>query len=277
MGSLKDKRIIITGASRGIGRAMALKFAADGACVALIAKSSEPHPTLPGTIHTVAEEVQQAGGKALAIPLDVRDEKRLPEMVEQVVSEFGGIDVLVNNAGAIWYATCLNTPAKRYDLMQDINVRAPFLLSQACHPHLKKSDNPHILNLSPPISLDKKWFNEHLGYTLSKYGLSMVTMGLAEEFKADHIAVNSLWPRTTIATSAIKVNFPDAVYQASRHPEIVADSAYVIINRDSRKVSGNCFIDETVLQESGVEDFDQYAINPGVTLWPDLFLESHDG
>lgn len=271
--SLQNKRVLITGASRGIGREIAIGLAKQGAKVALCAKSSDPHPKLEGTIHTVAEEVLQAGGEALPLQIDVRDEERIVEVVQQVGETFGGLDILINNAGAIWYANCLETPAKRLDLMLDINMRAAFLLAQACHPLLSKGDNPHILNLSPPISLAPKWFSEHLGYTLSKFGLSMITIGLAEEFKTNKIAVNSLWPKTTIATDAIRVNFPKPVYYASRKATIIADATVAIVQRDSKVHTGNFYIDEEVLAEEGVTDFSEYAINSLLPLWPDLYIE----
>lgn len=271
--SLANQRVLLTGGSRGIGREIAIALAKQGASIALCAKSSKPHPKLEGTIHTVAEEVEAAGGQALALEMDVRDEDRIKEVVGTVNDTFGGIDILINNAGAIWYAKALDTPAKRLDLMLDINCRAAFLLGQACYPFLKKGNNPHILNLSPPISLKPKWFSEHLGYTISKYGMSMVTIGLAEEFKSAKIAVNSLWPKTTIATDAIRVNFPKPVYMASRKPTIIADAAIEILQKDSQQVTGNFFIDEAVLRDAGVTDFGDYAVNKLVPLWPDLFIE----
>jgi citronellol/citronellal dehydrogenase len=270
--SLKDKVIFITGASRGIGREIALRCAADGAKIIIAAKSATPHPTLSGTIYTVAEEIETAGGVPLPLQVDVRDEKAVYEGVAEAVKTFGGIDILINNASAIYLANTLETPMKRFDLISSVNARATYLCSQACIPHLKKSVNPHILNLSPPLNMEAKWFKDHLAYTMSKYGMSMCTLGMAEEFKKDGIAVNSLWPRTTIATAAIEVNFPKNILQASRNPKIVADAAYDILISDSRHVTGHFFIDEDVLKARGVNDFKEYAINPDAELFTDLFL-----
>lgn len=277
MNDLRGKVILITGSTRGIGREIALRCARDGAKVVITGKTVTAHAKLPGTIHTVAEEVVQAGGQALAIQLDVRDELAIGSAVEQVVRHFGGIDVLVNNASAISMTPTLETTAKRLDLMWDVNMRATFLVSQACIPHLERAANPHILTLSPPLSLDAKWFAPHLAYTISKYGMSLCTLGLAREFAADGsgaggIGVNCLWPRTTIATAAIEFNFPPAVLRASRKPAIVADAAHAILTRDSRTCSGNFFIDEEVLRAAGESDFAQYAVAPGTPLFNDLFL-----
>lgn len=271
--SLQGKTVFITGSSRGIGRAIALRCARDGANVVITGKTAEAHNKLPGTIHSVAEEVNQAGGKGLAMQLDVRDERALQEAVDQAAQHFGGIDVLVNNASAIYLTDTLNTPARRLDLMWEVNMRATFLAAQACIPHLKKSANPHILTLSPPPSLDAKWYSPHLAYSMSKYGMSLCTLGMAREFADDGIAVNSLWPRTTIATAAIEFNFPQQILQASRKPEIVADAAHVILLRNSRQHTGQFFIDEEVLRSEGVTDFEQYAVTPGKPLFNDLFLE----
>ena len=272
MNDLRGKTVFITGATRGIGREIALRCGRDGAQVAITGKTAEAHATLPGTIHSVAAEVEQAGGRALAIQLDVRDEQALQAAVEQVVQHFGGIDVLVNNASAISLTNTPDTPAKRLDLMWQVNMRATFLASQACIPHLKKSANPHILTLSPPLNMDAKWFAPHLAYSISKYGMSLCALGMAREFAADGIAVNCLWPCTTIATAAVEFNFPAAILRASRKPVIVADAAYRILTRDSRACSGNFFVDEDVLREAGVEDFGQYAVTPGMLLFNDLFL-----
>lgn len=272
MTTLKDKTLFITGASRGIGREIALRCARDGANLVITGKTVEPHPKLPGTIQSVAGEVVQAGGKALPLRLDVRDADAVILAVEQAADHFGGIDILVNNASAISLTPTLDTPAKRLDLMWDVNMRATFLASQACIPHLKKSVNPHILTLSPPLDLDPKWFAPHLAYTISKYGMSLCALGMAREFSDDGIAVNCLWPRTTIATAAIEFNFPEAILRASRKPAIVADAAYHILTRGSRECSGNFFIDEAVLREAGMTDFDQYAVSPGTPLFGDLFL-----
>jgi citronellol/citronellal dehydrogenase len=273
MAGLTGKTLFITGASRGIGREIALRCARDGANVVVTAKTSEVHASLPGTIHSVAAEVEAAGGKALALQLDVRDEEAIAAAVNEAVRVFGGLDILVNNASAIMLTGTAATPMKRYDLMQSVNTRGTFACSQACLPHLMKSNNPHILTLSPPLNMKSRWFKDHVAYTMSKYGMSMCTLGMAEEFRAQGIAVNSLWPRTTIATAAIAVNFPEAILKASRKPAIMADAAYAIFNRDSRVATGNFYIDETVLREEGVKDFDAYAVTPGAKLYTDLFLE----
>lgn len=273
MADLRNRTIFITGSSRGIGREIALRCARDGAKVVITGKSSEPHPKLAGTIHSVAAEVEQAGGQALAIQLDVRDEQALQAAVEQAARHFGGIDVLVNNASAISLTDTLNTPAKRLDLMWEVNMRATFLASQACIPYLKKSENPHILTLSPPLNIDAKWFAPHVAYSISKYGMSLCALGMAREFAADGIAVNCLWPRTTIATAAVEYNFPEAILKASRKPSIVADAAHHILTRNSRACSGNFFVDEEVLRAAGVEDFERYAVSPGMALFNDIFLD----
>ena len=278
MTDLRNKTIFITGSSRGIGREIALRCARDGAKVVITGKTSEPHAKLPGTIHSVAAEVEQAGGKALAIQLDVRDEQALQAAVEQAAQHFGGIDVLVNNASAISLTSTLDTTAKKLDLMWQVNMRATFLASQACIPWLKKAANPHILTLSPPLNLDAKWFAPHLAYSISKYGMSLCALGMAREFAADGsgvkgVGVNCLWPRTTIATSAVEFNFPEAILHASRKPAIVADAAHHILTRYSRVCSGNFFVDEQVLREAGVEDFGQYAVAPVTPLFNDLFLD----
>ncbi len=278
MNDLHGKAIFITGASRGIGREIALRCARDGANVVITGKTAEPHAKLPGTIYSVATEVEQAGGKALAIRLDVRDEEAIKAAVEQAAQHFGGIDVLVNNASVISLTDTLDTSAKKLDLMWQVNMRATFFASQACIPHLKKSANPHILTLSPPLNLDPKWFAPHLAYSISKYGMSLCALGMAREFAADGsaakgIGVNCLWPRTTIATAAVEFNLPEAVLRASRKPAIVADAAYHILTRDSRACSGNFFVDEQVLREAGMKDFGQYAATPGVALFNDFFLD----
>ena len=275
MSSLKGKTILITGASRGIGREIALRCARDGANLVLAAKTVEAQPKLAGTIHSVAAEVEQAGGGALALQLDVRDDQAIEAAVAQAVATYGGIDVLVNNASAIALTGTLDTPAKRFDLLLGVNTRATFLTSRACVPHLKRAANAHILNLGPPLSLAPKWFKSHTAYTISKYGMSLCTLGMAAEFAADGIAVNSLWPKTTIATAAIAVNFPPAILRASRKPAIMADAAYAIFTRGSREpgASGNFYIDEDVLRAAGVTNFERYAVTPGVSLYPDLFLE----
>ena len=273
MAELRGKTLFITGASRGIGREIALRCARDGANVVVTGKTAEAHAKLPGTIHSVAAEVGQAGGKALAIRLDVRDEQALQAAVDLAAQHFGGIDVLVNNASAISLTNTLDTPAKKLDLMWNVNMRATFLASQACIPYLRKSANPHILTLSPPLNLDAKWFAPHVAYSISKYGMSLCALGMAREFAADGIAVNCLWPRTTIATAAVEFNFPEAILRASRKPSIVADAAHAILTRASRDCTGNFFVDEQVLRDAGKEDFGQYAVMPGMQLFNDLFLE----
>jgi citronellol/citronellal dehydrogenase len=273
MATLKDRTLFITGASRGIGREIALRAARDGARVAVVAKTAEPHPKLAGTIHTVAGEIEAAGGAALPIQLDVRDENAIRAAVEATAKHFGGIDILVNNASAIGLTPTEQTPAKRFDLMFGVNVRATFLCSQACIPHLRKSTNAHILTLSPPLSMQPKWFAGHVAYTMSKYGMSMCTLGMAEEFRKDAIAVNSLWPRTTIATAAVEVHFPPQILRASRHAAIMADAAHAILTSDARGNTGNFYIDEDVLRAAGEKDFDRYAVTPGVSLFRDLFVE----
>ena len=270
--TLQGKTVFITGASRGIGREIALKCARDGANIVLAAKTAEPHPKLAGTIHSVAAEIGAAGGCALPLQVDVRDEDAVQAAVERCVKEFSGIDILVNNASAIMMTGTLQTPIKRFDLMFGVNVRGTYTCSQACIPHLMRASNPHILNISPPLSMDAKWFRNHTAYTMSKYGMSMCTLGMAAEFRPK-IAVNSLWPRTTIATAAVEVNFPAEILKASRKPAIMADAAYAIFNRDSRLHTGKFYIDEAVLREEGVRDFDYYAVTPGTRLHSDLFLE----
>jgi citronellol/citronellal dehydrogenase len=270
---LKGKTIFITGATRGIGREIALRCARDGANVVVTGKTAAPHPRLPGTVHSVAQEVEAAGGRGLALQLDVRDADAVAAAAQRAAESFGGIDVLVNNASAISLTGTLDTPAKRFDLMFSVNVRGTFVCSQACIPYLSKSANPHIMNLSPPLNMQARWFRDHVAYTMAKYGMSLCTLGMAAEFGLRGIAVNSLWPRTTIATAAIEVNFPDAILRASRKPAIMADAAYVILNRNSRSATGNFYIDEAVLREEGVTDFDQYAVTPGSGLYTDLFLD----
>lgn len=271
--SLQGKTIFITGASRGIGREIALRCARDGANIVLAAKTVEPHPRLPGTIHSVAHEVEAAGGRALPLQLDVREENSVRAAVEKCAAAFGGIDILVNNASAIMMTGTLQTPMRRFDLMFGVNVRGTFACSQACIPHLMKARNPHILNLSPPLRMEAKWFKDHAAYTMSKYGMSMCTLGMSAELAPHGIAVNSLWPRTTIATAAIEVNFPPAILEASRKPAIMADAAHVIFNRDSRRHTGNFYIDEAILRDEGITDFEHYAVTRGARLYGDLFLD----
>jgi citronellol/citronellal dehydrogenase len=272
MADLQGKTLFITGGSRGIGLAIALRAAADGANVALAAKTAEPNPKLPGTIFTAAEEVEAAGGQALPLQCDVRDEEQVRAAVSRTVETFGGLDVLVNNASAIFLAGTLDTPIKRFDLMHSVNARGTFLCSQAAIPHLRKSANPHILNLSPPLSLDPKWFAPHCAYTMAKYGMSLCVLGMAEEFKADGIAVNALWPRTAIATAALAMLGGAIRPEGCRKPEIVADAAHVLLTRDSRCCTGNFYIDDEVLAAAGVTDFDRYAVEPGAELYPDFFV-----
>jgi len=272
IGSLAGKTLFITGGSRGIGKAIALRAARDGAHIVIAAKTDQPHPKLPGTIHTAAQEIEAAGGKALAVACDIRFEDQVLRAVERAVGAFGGIDVLVNNASAISLTGTLATPVKRFDLMMDINVRGTWLCSQACLPHLKKAENPHILALSPPLDLRPQWFGPHLAYTMSKYGMSMCVVGLAEEFRADGIAVNALWPRTVIATEALKL-IPGIDPARCRRPEIVADAAHAILTRLSRSTTGRFFSDEEALAEAGITDFTPYADDPANAgqLYPDLF------
>ncbi len=273
-GSLKDKTIFITGGSRGIGKAIALRAARDGANIIIAAKTDTPNPKLPGTIHDTAREVEAAGGKALAVMCDIRFEEQVQQAVEKAVATFGGIDILVNNASAINLTNTLSTPMKRFDLMMGINVRGTYASSQACLPYLIKSENPHILTLSPPISLRPKWFAPHLAYTMSKFGMSMCVLGLSEEFRKSGVAVNALWPQTLIATDAL--NLIDGIdRQRCRKPEIVADAAHAILTKSSRSVTGQFFSDEQVLKESGVKDFTPYAVDPknADRLYTDLFYE----
>jgi citronellol/citronellal dehydrogenase len=282
MASLKGKTVFISGASRGIGLAIALRAARDGANVAIAAKTSEPNPKLPGTIHSAAAEIEKAGmaegAKALPIVCDIRDEAAVQAAVDATVKAFGGIDILVNNASAISLTGTLATPMKRFDLMFGVNVRGTYLCSQACLPHLKRAAaagrNPHILTLSPPLNLDARWFKDHVAYTIAKYGMSMCVLGMAEEFRADGIGINALWPRTVIATAAIAM-IPGASEQAERmrKPEIMADAAHAILVRDAKTTTGNFFLDDEVLTAAGVADLTPYAMKPGAPLWPDLFLD----
>lgn len=273
MADLSGKTIVITGASRGIGRAMALKFARDGANIVVAAKSATPHPKLEGTITETAAAVEKAGGRSLAVQMDVRFEDQVQAMVSAAVDTFGGIDALVNNAGAISLTSVENTPIKRYDLMQQINARAVFLCSQAVLPHLKKSDNPHILSLCPPLSLAPRWLRDHAPYTLSKYGMTLLSMGMAEEFRKYRIAVNCLWPRTIIATAAIEFAVGDrSTLKYCRKPEIMADAAYAVLTSSARELTGQCLIDEEFLRDRGVSEFTPYAHDPDFTGQPHLDL-----
>lgn len=272
--SLNGKTLFITGASRGIGKAIALRAAQDGANVVVAAKTAEPHPKLPGTIHTAVEEIDAAGGKGLAVATDIRFEEQVDEAVEKAVAEFGGIDILVNNASAISLTGTLETPMKRFDLMNGVNMRGTYLMSQKCLPHLLKADNPHILNLSPPLNMDKKWFGPHVAYTMAKYGMSMCVLGMAEEFRDQGVAVNALWPATAIATSAVQnVLGGDQMVKRSRIVDICSDAAHVILTRNSKECTGNFFIDEDVLTDAGVEDMSKYAVEPGAELIKDFFID----
>jgi citronellol/citronellal dehydrogenase len=275
MADLKGKTLFITGASRGIGKAIALRAARDGANVVIAAKTTEAHPKLPGTIYTAAEEIEKAGGKALACVVDVRSEEQIADAVKQAVAKFGGIDILVNNASAISLTGTVATPMKRYDLMHNVNTRGTFACSQACIPVLEKAANPHILNLSPPLNMETRWFAPHVAYTMAKFGMSMCVLGMAEELKPQHIAVNALWPRTVIATSAVQnLLGGDAVMKGSRSPDIMADAAYAIFTRSSRdpKNTGNFYIDDEVLASEGVKDLSKYTMVPGADLLPDFFV-----
>ena len=263
---LAGKKILITGGSRGIGLAIAKRAAADGAMVAIAAKTTDPHPTLPGTIYSAADEIREAGGIALPIQCDLRDEKQIESAVAQAAAEFGGLDILINNASAINLTPTLATPAKRFDLMFSVNVRATFLTSQAAIPYLKESAaagrNPHILTMSPPLSMSAKWFKPHLAYTMAKYGMSMCVLGLAEEFKRDGISVNALWPRTAIDTAALAM-IPGVDTDFCRKPEIISDSAHVILTGTGK--TGNFYIDDEVLASVGITDLDKYSVLPGTT------------
>jgi citronellol/citronellal dehydrogenase len=272
---LAGKTLFISGGSRGIGLSIAVRAARDGANVALIAKTAEPHPKLEGTVYTAAEEIEAAGGQALPIVGDIRDEQQVAAAVQQAVERFGGIDVCVNNASAINIAGTEALEMKRYDLMQDINTRGTFVVSKACIPHLRQADNPHVLTLSPPLLLDPKWLKGHVGYTIAKYGMSLCTLGMAAEFADDGIAFNSLWPRTIIATAAVQnLLGGDEAMRRSRRPEIVADAAYAIVTRPSRECTGNLFLAEDVLAEEGVTDLAAYSYDGGDgELIPDLFVE----
>jgi len=271
--TLKGKTLFISGASRGIGKAIALRAAKDGANIAIAAKTTQAHPKLQGTIYTAAEEIEKAGGKALACIADIRDEAQIAAAVAKTVEAFGGIDILVNNASAISLTGTVDTPMKRFDLMYSVNTRGTFACSQACIPHLKKSRNPHILNNSPPLKLQAKWFAPHVAYTMAKFGMSLCVLGMAEELREDGIAVNALWPRTVIATAAVQnLLGGDEAIRGSRKPEIMADAAYVILTKPSREFTGNFCIDEEVLRSAGVTDFSKYQVAPGAELLPDLFV-----
>jgi citronellol/citronellal dehydrogenase len=273
--TLAGKTLFITGASRGIGLAIALRAARDGANIAIAAKTAEPHPKLPGTIYTAARDIELAGGKALPLVVDVRDEASVAAAVSECVGRFGGIDVCINNASAINLAPIEQIDMRRYDLLQQINTRGTFVTSRACLPHLRKAQNPHILTLSPPLDLRPKWFAPYLAYALSKYGMSLCVLGLAEEYRAQGVACNALWPRTTIATAAVQFALGGAeMMRRSRTPQIVADAAHVILNRPARECTGQFFIDDSVLYEAGVRDFAPYSVEPGGPLLGDVFIDA---
>ncbi|MDH3788671.1 MAG: NAD(P)-dependent oxidoreductase [Xanthomonadales bacterium] len=271
--SLAGKTLLITGGSRGIGKAIALRAARDGAHVAIAAKTDRKHPVLPGTIHTTVEEIEAAGGQGLAIRMDVRDEESIDQAVSATIDRFGKLDVLVNNASAIMLQGTLELPVKRYDLMFSTNVRGTYLMSRACIPHLKNSDNPHVLNLSPPLNMKAHWFRDHVAYTMAKYGMSMCVLGMAEEFRKDGIAFNALWPRTVIATAALNMLDGAISPDNCRTEAIMADAAHAILCQNARICTGNFYLDEDVLRGTGVKDFSSYSVKPGVALMKDLFLD----
>ncbi len=268
----KGKTVFITGASRGIGKAIGLRLAREGANIVIAAKTTTPHPKLPGTIYTAAAEMIAAGGQALAVVVDIRDEAVVQHAIDKTIETFGGIDILVNNASAISLTGTLETSMKRYDLMHHINTRGTYMTSKLCLPHLLKAENPHVLNLSPPLNLDKKWFQGHVAYTMAKYGMSMCVLGMAEEFKGK-VAFNALWPRTTIATAAVKnLIGGEELMQKSRTPDIIADAAYYILKRDHKSCTGNFFIDDELLASEDIQDLSGYAVNPKEELFPDFFV-----
>ena len=273
MVDLNGKTLFITGSSRGIGKAIALAAAREGANVVVVAKSAEPHPKLPGTVYSAAEEIEAAGGRALPCIADIRFEDQVEAAVEKAAETFGTLDVLVNNASAISLTGTLETPMKRYDLMQDINTRGTYLCSRLLIPHLERAANPHILNISPPLNMDPRWFKDHVAYTMAKYGMSLCVLGMAEELLPRGIAVNALWPRTAIATAAVRnlLGGEEAVARC-RRPEIMADAAHWILTRDSRQVTGRFFLDEEALAEAGVTDLERYALDPEANLFPDFFV-----
>jgi citronellol/citronellal dehydrogenase len=272
--SLKGKTLFVTGASRGIGHAIAIRAAQDGANIVIAAKTDTPHPKLPGTIHSAAKDMEDAGGKALAVVCDIRFEDQVVAAVEQAVAKFGGIDICVNNASAISLTGTLKTDMKRYDLMNGINARGTFLVSRTTLPHLLKSANGQILNIAPPLSMNPKWFKHHTAYTMAKFGMSMCTLGMAAEF-AGQVGVNSLWPETAIATAAVQnLLGGDEMIRGSRTPEIMADAAYIIFNRSAKECTGNFFVDVEVLAEEGIKDLEKYAVAPGTPLVRDFFLDN---
>lgn len=276
MASLKGKSIFITGGSRGIGLAIAKRAAADGANVTIAAKTTKPHPKLPGTIHTAAEEIETAGGKALAVEMDIRHEDIVKEALAKSADHFGGIDIIINNASAIFLQPTEALEMKRFDLMHQVNARGTFMVSKHAIPYLKEAENPHILMLSPPLDMSEKWFAPHVGYSMAKYGMSLVVLGLAGELKNQNIAVNALWPRTTIATAAIANNFGMDAMKQCRTPEIMADAAHVILTQTSSETTGQFFIDDTLLAKHGVNNFDKYRVDPTKDLIPDFFVPEND-
>ena len=271
----KNKTVIMSGGSRGVGLEIAKALGKDGANIAILAKTTEPHPTLPGTIFTAAKEIEEVGGAALPIVCDIRYEEQVEAAVEETSSKFGGIDICINNASAIHLTDTINTPMKRYDLMHNINVRGTFMLSQKCIPHLKKGNNSHILTLSPPLDIARKWFGMTLAYTTAKYGMSLVAHGLAEELGKHNVASNCLWPRTSLDTAAVRNVIGEELVKGSRKPSIYADAAYAVLKRDSSTCTGNFFLDQDVLEEEGVTDFDQYAVDPESTLVSDFFVDDN--
>ena len=281
MADLKGKTLFITGATRGIGYAIAEKAAKDGANIAIIAKTTEPHPKLPGTIHTAAEDLIKAGGNAIGIKTDIRFEDQVIAAVDKTVETFGGIDICINNASAISLTPTLNTDMKKYDLMHNINTRGTFMVSKSCIPHLKKGNNPHILNLGPPLNMEGNWFAPHVAYTMAKYGMSMCTLGMSEELKSSGVAVNSLWPRTMINTSAVTnilaKSMEDKGLSKCRTPEIMSDAAYIILTQDSKKFTGNMCVDDSTIIKSGKTDLSEYLATPDAEPFPDFFVNKDDG
>lgn len=272
MDTLRNKTLFISGGSRGIGLAIAKRAAADGANIAIAAKTDQPHPKLPGTVHTAAAEIEAAGGQALPIVCDIRDEQRVEAAVAQTAEHFGGIDICINNASAISLTNTLDTAMKRFDLMHQINTRGTYLVSRSCIPYLKQADNPHILNLAPPLDMRAKWFGPHVAYTMAKYGMSMCVLGMAAEFADDGIAVNALWPRTAIATAAIELIAGKQGMRGCRKPDIMADAAHAVLTRDAKSFTGQFCLDDLVLHEQGVTNFSHYAVDPSQPLMPDFFV-----
>ncbi len=272
MASLKGKTLFISGGSRGIGLAIAKRAATDGANITIAAKTTEPHPKLPGTIYTAAEEIEAAGGKALPLQVDIREEEQVLAAVEKTVETFGGIDICINNASAISLTGTMDTPMKRFDLMHQINARGTYLCSRTCLPYLMEAQNPHILALASPLNMEERWFAPHVAYTMAKFGMSMCVLGMAGEFRGKGIGVNALWPRTVILTAALQL-IPGVEGERCRKPEIMADAAHAILTREAKSCTGNFFIDDEVLAEAGVTDLDQYAVKPGMKLLPDFFID----